>query len=577
MIIEVSSSLPEFKSFEFRSGLNIIVAERHATSSVRDTRNGTGKTSLIEMIHFLLADRKQSASDFHRPELSGETFTASFGESSDNNFQISKKVVDGTEVLTVDAIEAERSDLRSRLSNDWFQLEAQVLDEKYGPTFGALLAYFVRKERNGGFANAVQNSAQQKPWDTQVNLAYLLGLDWRLPQSLQLKKDEKKDADELFKMLKKGLLDQFGLDPQRMQARFDILETEIERKREEVRTAEVVDDYRGRETTANSLSVQIRNLNEQNLADLNLIEDIEAAIEETSEAEEDRSLERLYKEVGVLFSDQVAHRFEQVQSFHSAVARNRRAHLDSEKADANRRLQERKLQINSLQSRLKEHLNVLGSGVAIERYAAIQSELNDLEREAADLRVQIPRIRDVTARRNQLKTEVDRIVDLIGLDVIERTDARVSATRLFAEISLALYDEPGELSLSRSKGVGGLVVETNIRGKKSGGKSHMQVFCFDLMLAIIAKKNSKFPGFLIHDSHIFDGVDGRQIGLALEVARRKCEEHGIQYIVAMNSDDLEKIRAEEDASGEKIFDAEPYINPTRLADDETGGLFGIRF
>lgn len=577
MILEVSSSLPNFKSFKFQRGLNIILAERHVTSSVRDTRNGTGKTSFIEMIHFLLADRKQGASDFHRPELSGESFSASFGESIERGMQVSKRVIEGTEALTVDGVETERSDLRSRLSNDWFQLEAQVLDEKYSPTFGALLAYFVRKERNGGFANAVQNSAPQKPWDTQVNLAYLLGLDWRLPQSLQLKKDDKKDADELFKMLKKGLLDQFGLDPQRMQARFDILESEIERKKEEIRTAEVVDDYRGRETTANSLTIQIRNLNEQNLADLNLIEDIEAAIEEITETTDDRSLERLYKEVGILFPQQVAHRFEQVQSFHATVARNRKSHLDSEKAEANRRLKERKVQISSLQSSLKEHLNVLRSGVAIERYAALQSELNDLEREAADLKVQIPRIRDVTTRRNQLKAEIDRIVDLIGLDVIERTDARVAATRLFAEISLELYDEPGELSLNRSKGVGGLIIDTNIRGKKSGGKSHMQVFCFDLMLAIVAKQNSKFPGFLIHDSHIFDGVDGRQIGLALDVARRKCEEHGIQYIVAMNSDDLEKISAEEEASGEKIFDAEPYINPTRLADDETGGLFGIRF
>ncbi len=203
--------------------------------------------------------------------------------------------------------------------------------------------------------------------------------------------------------------------------------------------------------------------------------------------------------------------------------------------------------------------------------------MTDLERQAADLKVQIPRIRDVDERRSQLKGEIDRIVDLIGLDVIERAEARTAATRLFAEISRELYDEPGELSVTRSKGVGGLVIDTNIRGKKSGGKSHMQVFCFDLMLAIIAKQHSKFPGFMVHDSHIFDGVDGRQIGLALEVARRKCKEHNIQYIVAMNSDDLDKIKAEEASSGEKIFDVDPHVNSTRLSDDEFGGLFGVRF
>jgi|GEM_PF-4883436 len=37
------------------------------------------------------------------------------------------------------------------------------------------------------------------------------------------------------------------------------------------------------------------------------------------------------------------------------------------------------------------------------------------------------------------------------------------------------------------------------------------------------KQQDKFPGFLVHDSHIFDGVDGRQIGLALRFAQEKCE------------------------------------------------------
>lgn len=45
----------------------------------------------------------------------------------------------------------------------------------------------------------------------------------------------------------------------------------------------------------------------------------------------------------------------------------------------------------------------------------------------------------------------------------------------------------------------------------------------------------------------------------------------------MNSDDLQKIKQEEEASGEKIFDPTDFIMETRLRDDETSGLFGIRF
>ena len=80
-----------------------------------------------------------------------------------------------------------------------------------------------------------------------------------------------------------------------------------------------------------------------------------------------------------------------------------------------------------------------------------------------------------------------------------------------------------------------------------------------------------WPGFLVHDSHIFDGVDGRQIGHALKIAHDQMMKINGQYIVTMNSDDLEKARKE---SG---LDFSQYIIEPTLDDTETGGLFGFRF
>lgn len=105
----------------------------------------------------------------------------------------------------------------------------------------------------------------------------------------------------------------------------------------------------------------------------------------------------------------------------------------------------------------------------------------------------------------------------------------------------------------------------------------MQVFCFDWLLVETSKRQNRFLGFSVHDSHIFDGVDGRQIGRTLSFAQKKCDELGVQYIVAMDSDDLQKIKQEEETCEEKIFDPTDFIMETRLSNDETGGLFGIRF
>ena len=45
---------------------------------------------------------------------------------------------------------------------------------------------------------------------------------------------------------------------------------------------------------------------------------------------------------------------------------------------------------------------------------------------------------------------------------------------------------------------------------------------------------------MIHDSHLFDGVDGRQVISALKIGAETAEELGFQYIVTMNEDDAFK-------------------------------------
>ncbi|MGW0425291.1 DUF2326 domain-containing protein [Streptomyces sp. NPDC003015] len=48
------------------------------------------------------------------------------------------------------------------------------------------------------------------------------------------------------------------------------------------------------------------------------------------------------------------------------------------------------------------------------------------------------------------------------------------------------------------------------------------------------------PRFFIHDSHLFDGVDNRQLAAALKLAADVTREEDPQYIAAFNSDDLGK-------------------------------------
>jgi uncharacterized protein YydD (DUF2326 family) len=79
------------------------------------------------------------------------------------------------------------------------------------------------------------------------------------------------------------------------------------------------------------------------------------------------------------------------------------------------------------------------------------------------------------------------------------------------------------------------------------------------------------PKFLIHDSHLFDGVDERQIAKALVVGKQTAEACGWQYIVTLNEDMIPE-------SLPKDFILKDYTLPVTLTDDdEDGGLFGFRF
>jgi uncharacterized protein YydD (DUF2326 family) len=100
----------------------------------------------------------------------------------------------------------------------------------------------------------------------------------------------------------------------------------------------------------------------------------------------------------------------------------------------------------------------------------------------------------------------------------------------------------------------------------------MEIFCLDLTLFFITAKEKRGPGFLIHDSHLFDGVDERQVAQALRLGASTAGAIGGQYIVAMNSDIFDRLPLPPEMDRSKI------VLPTRLSDEgEGGGLFGFRF
>jgi len=159
----------------------------------------------------------------------------------------------------------------------------------------------------------------------------------------------------------------------------------------------------------------------------------------------------------------------------------------------------------------------------------------------------------------------------LNQDYQERKAILSHAINSFQDISSSLYEDVAAGSLTISGSNNGPIFEVRIQGKESRGINNMQIFCFDMMLIKLCLERSISPGFLVHDSHLFDGVDERQIAKALQIGANEAKKYEFQYIVTMNSDDLPKELPED-------FNLRDYILPVRLTDaTENGGLFGIRF
>ncbi|CAM5230961.1 hypothetical protein STANM309S_06195 [Streptomyces tanashiensis] len=74
MLQRLSADDPRFKTATFTRGMNLVVADTTTGSSDTDSRNSAGKSSLIELIHFLLGARADKRSLTARKALCDITF-----------------------------------------------------------------------------------------------------------------------------------------------------------------------------------------------------------------------------------------------------------------------------------------------------------------------------------------------------------------------------------------------------------------------------------------------------------------------------------------------------------------------
>jgi len=343
MINAVFANKASFKVVDFTPGFNVILADRTEASSTRDSRNGLGKSTLIEIIHFCLGARTRKGTGLVVSALRGWTFslsltlvgrevlvTRSIDEPSrviiqgdTSNLAIQPRTEEGERFFRIE-------DWKKVLGSSIFGLKISE-ERQFSPTFRSLISYFIRPGKDA-FSNPFEYFRKQPEWEKQVFNTFLLGLAWEDASDWQGIKEQEKLLDSLKKLKKtnqSGVATKVLGSLGELEAARVRIEQQLQKRRDELSNFRVFPQYNELQQEVDLLTAEIHDIANENIFNRQLLTFYQSSFEQESEPSQSNLL-RLYESAGVELPGLVSRRLEEVENFHHQIIENRREFLSTD-------------------------------------------------------------------------------------------------------------------------------------------------------------------------------------------------------------------------------------------------------
>lgn len=552
-----------FKRLDFHDGLNLVLADKTTDSDSTNSRNGAGKSSIARLLRYLLGGNttpwiKALAG------YSEEEFWAVF--SVGGHPHCVRRTAGSTEV-TYDDVTMGVTEWRLRAGIELLGFPRGHLKPTSGEIFGQLI-----RDR---FDSPLKIEPHESDQASGARVGFYLGAsEEALAKAFQASSFEA-NKKALAKAVKDGTIGSLGPDKAGCRVELDALERDRAKLVEQLAHFKVSESYSEHQKLADELSQKISRLNDKGLALRRRVADLKAASKETTNLSfadgDEQRVSRLYREAGTVLPDAVLASFKEVLGFHKSVARNRALFLGEELRDAQTSLKANDAVIKRLDERRASLLDLLNSTMALDAYSKAQADVTELDVKIARLNDRISDFERLDDMDSDLKRRRLEAADSVREELRENDASVKEMTSIFVSVCEEIYsDRKAKLIFDVDK-KGALKLKAKIDGDDSKGIKGVEIFAFDLACVIVGSKAGTIPGFLVHDSHVFDAMDDRQLCSCLNIGARLSKEYNIQYIVMLNTDRLE--------SAERLgFDRGEFPVSTILTDKgESGGLFGARF
>lgn len=588
MILSVTSSLPGFKSLTFRPGLNVLLADTTDAADTGKTRNSAGKSSFVQIVDFLLGASAGKDSLFRSKELVEAVFTGRFRIAgreitvSRSGAQPSRLILGGEHGLPDDLVKTDKESGQLYISNTnwcrylgniWFGLPIEKnsgdFTRKNAPTYRSMIKYFIRLDGDGGFNHPEKNAENQRKSSYQVCLSYMFGLEWRIAQEVQDVRDREKTLDTLRKAASSSTVSEVVGTVAQLLPQLTLAERKVQAKRQEINNFEVMETYRDSVDHASELRVELQDISRRLVSLKETLGFLQQALEKERPGYS-VDVAGMYRASGIELPELALRRFEDVEAFQRSVTANRRIHLQSEIEQTTREIAEAEQDLRKASSERQELLASLEGRGAFEDLLALQKELAVLEAGHAALKERHEAAEALESNKAELKVERIELQRRLQADFVTHKQRLADLIVRISELIGQLYtNREGYFEVGATEN--GPEFSIRIEGDRGTGIRSMEIFCMDMALFESVQTLLGGPHILVHDSHLFDGVDARQIVAALQIGQETAGDTS-QYIVTMNSDIFDTLPFP------KKFKRKVFVVPTRLSDEtEASGLFGFRF
>ena len=581
MIHRITANKSSFRPVEFTPGLNVVLADRTEESTQKDTRNGLGKSTLIDIIDFCLGANVRKGQGLSIEPLQDWEFTLEITLAGDP-VKVTRAInspshldIEGLWDSWVEQADSVNLFKKSRLRLDlWRTLLGATLfglrsgyDTKHKPSFRSLISYFIRRG-TVAYIDPFSHTPHQPTWDRQLHIAFLLGMNWENASKWQELKDQEKGIDAINDAIKSGAMEGARGSVGELEAECVQLESQLKRESDALEGFKVHPQYETIQNEADRITETIHNLTNQNIVDQRRLSRYKESVEAETPPP-NIAIDNIYEESGVIFPDLVRHTLTEAKEFHSKIIENRRAFLETEIRRIERKFRLQNDEIRRLTDERAGLLRILETHGALQELAKLQERIIEIRGYLEQKRTWLEEIKDRTSRKRNINIAKAELTKIAEQDHEERRDLWSVPLRLFNDNSQALYEAPGRLVINIDDT--GFKYDVEIDKSGSEGIEKMKIFCFDLMLLQIMSKQNNRLNFLIHDSGLYDGVDSRQRALALERASKVSSANNAQYICTLNSD---MVPQDDFSEG---FNFDEHVRLTLTDEDPSKSLLGFYF